>query len=217
MAYITPENITAYLDQLQVSDPETLALLEAIAERATGIVDTALGFSFEGYTAAEERTFQTRGGYRLYIDSAKPGSVTTVLSPSDVELDGNYQPVTNEAGNVYALDAITNGSFWFWEWGTPPPNCNLMSFPMQGTWPIKVTAEWGYGPPPPVIVQLTLEVAVNIWRSKDAGGFAESIGARQGGAVNITRYVAGINRDQQIIIDSVRSKYNASPPFQAFL
>ena len=65
----------------------------------------------------------------------------------------------------------------------------------------RVTAAWGYGPDvPSAIEQLTLELAVNIWRSRDKGGFSEIVGADGGGAV---RQVARLNKQQQATLQNI--------------
>lgn len=48
-----------------------------------------------------------------------------------------------------------------------------------------MTAAWGYGPPPPSISQVVLEVSVQWWRAKDAARFAEVVGVQREGAVSI--------------------------------
>lgn len=59
----------------------------------------------------------------------------------------------------------------------------------------RVTAVWGYGPTVPAqVVEVVLELAVNIWRSRDKGGFSEVVGVEGGGAV---RAVAGLTKQQQ--------------------
>jgi hypothetical protein len=69
----------------------------------------------------------------------------------------------------------------------------------------RVTAIWGYGPTPPdAIVQLTLELAVNIWRSRDKGGFSESVGVAGAGAI---RQVAGLNKQQIATLENLRDQY----------
>lgn len=63
----------------------------------------------------------------------------------------------------------------------------------------QVTAVWGYGPtPPPSIVEVTLELAVNIWRTRDRGGFVDTVGVDGSGA---TKHIAGLtNLQQQVLI-----------------
>jgi hypothetical protein len=67
-----------------------------------------------------------------------------------------------------------------------------------------VTAVWGYGPTPPdAIEQLTLELAVNVWRSRDKGGFTEMVGVDGSGAV---RQVAGLNAQQRMVLENMRDQ-----------
>ena len=175
MAYATEAELRQYLDQVGEEDT---ALLEAILERATSIVDGALGFSFAEYGEASERTVW--GGYSSYLvlPPHQAGSVTAVVLDGTTIDAEEYQVQT---GALYLLSG--------WRWGR---------------YRYVVTAVWGYGPPPASIVQLTLELAVNIWRSKDKGLFTEVIGAQGGGAI---RYVGGLNTLQRQIIENVRREF----------
>jgi hypothetical protein len=67
-------------------------------------------------------------------------------------------------------------------------------------WPIdgryRVTADWGHGAVPDDIKEITLELAVNLWRSKDKGSFTEIIGAEGGGAVAVVGALTTKQREQ---------------------
>ena len=68
----------------------------------------------------------------------------------------------------------------------------------------RVTAIWGYGPTPPdSIVELCLEIAVNIWRSRDKGGFSEVVGVEGSGAI---RHITNMNKGQVALLESVRDQ-----------
>jgi hypothetical protein len=68
----------------------------------------------------------------------------------------------------------------------------------------RVTAVWGYGPTPPdAIEQLTLELAVNVWRSRDKGGFTEMVGVDGSGAI---RQIAGLNAQQRMVLENMRDQ-----------
>lgn len=69
----------------------------------------------------------------------------------------------------------------------------------------QVTAIWGYGPLiPAAIEEVVLELAVNLWRSKDRGGFTEIVGVEGSGYI---RSVAGLTKQQTAIIESIISNY----------
>jgi hypothetical protein len=76
-----------------------------------------------------------------------------------------------------------------------------MSYGWYGSQPMRyrVTARWGYGPVPAEIEQVTLELAVNIWRSKDKGGFTEMVGVEGQGGI---RAVAHLTRGQQAVLEA---------------
>ena len=52
-------------------------------------------------------------------------------------------------------------------------------------------------------VEVVLELAVNIWRSRDKGGFSEVVGAEGGGAI---RAVAGLTKQQQATLENLRNE-----------
>lgn len=69
----------------------------------------------------------------------------------------------------------------------------------------RVTAIWGYGPTiPAAIEEVVLEIAVNLWRSKDRGGFTEVIGVEGSGYL---KSIAGLTKQQTAIIESIISSY----------
>jgi hypothetical protein len=68
----------------------------------------------------------------------------------------------------------------------------------------RVTAVWGYGPVPAAVEEVTLEVAVNLWRSRDKGGFTETIGVDGQGGI---RVVSGLTKQQQAILERVAQRW----------
>jgi hypothetical protein len=69
----------------------------------------------------------------------------------------------------------------------------------------RITAVWGYGPIiPAAIEEVVLEIAVNLWRSKDRGGFTEIIGVEGSGYL---KSIAGLTKQQTAIIESIVSSY----------
>ena len=62
-----------------------------------------------------------------------------------------------------------------------------------------MTARWGYGPAPDEIEQVTLELAVNMWRSKDKGGFTDVVGVEGQGSI---RAVAHLTSGQKAVLEA---------------
>jgi hypothetical protein len=56
---------------------------------------------------------------------------------------------------------------------------------------------------PDQVVEVVLELAVNIWRSRDKGGFSEMVGVEGGGAI---RAVSGLTKQQQATLENVRNE-----------
>jgi hypothetical protein len=70
------------------------------------------------------------------------------------------------------------------------------------TW-YRVEAIWGVGPVPPEVVQVTLQVAQNIWMGRGAGRFSESLGAEGGVAYN-----RAVTWAEKSVLAKVRQKYS---------
>ena len=221
--YITAADIQAYLDQLSLEANDESELLDSVAERATSIVDAALDFQFDCYDDAPSvQRVAARPGPWLFLPAHELGSVTSVtrtVGEDVIDYAGKWEPVVERYGRVHRLLAVADG--YEWDWSQPEAveaTCGVW-LPRGGRRRVAydVTAAWGYGPPPPSIVEVTLEVAVNIWRSKDSGGFAENIGVQSGGAVSIAQHVAGLSGSQQAIVDAVRRQYAPELPLEAVL
>lgn len=182
---ITATDIYTYLNQVAVNAANT-TLMTAIANRASDIVTQAVGFGFDGYTAGSKdvRADPTRSQY-LRLPAYNLGSVTTVVM------------VMNRGQEIESTRSISD---WIEE---PKFYLYRDHWWERGAW-YRIQAEWGYGDPPPALTQLALELAVNIWRSKEKGLFTEIMGAEGAGAV---RYIGGLNSLQRQIVDSVRRQY----------
>lgn len=186
MTYATLPQLLGYLDQTQKHDGLVAAVpltvgqeltLVATLERATSMIDAVLGFRFAGYTSAAQRVLAYGGAY-LALPPHQPGSVSSVTWGSATINPTSY--AATPAGQLLALAGA---------WGV-------------GAY--TVTAAWGYGDPPPVITQVCLELAVNLWRAKDTGSFQEVIGASDGAAL---RFVGGFTRQQQSLLAAVAQQY----------
>lgn len=191
--YATVDELRAYLRQVGDSSADTTLLTDCLT-RATGRVRERLralladpSFDYAEYAAAAPKVVQ---GYRtdyLALPAHQLGSVTAV------EYQSGTSPLT------WAAIADT----WAQESG------RLYRPAGWGAERYRITAVWGYGPTIPAAVEeVALEIAVNIWRSRDKGGFSETIGADGGGQ---QRTVAGLTRAQeQALADVAASIWSPS-------
>ena len=169
--------------------PATDDLLQDCLDRATDTIRQSLramladpAFDWTAWPAASTRIVRGYSTGYLPLPPHQAGSVTLVEYMS-TSSPAAYAAVPDqwlhEDSSLYRAGGWTQGRY-------------------------RVTAAWGYGPDvPPAIEQLTLELAVNIWRSRDKGGFSEIVGADGGGAV---RQVAGLNKQQQATLQSIRDQ-----------
>lgn len=190
-SYATVAQFKRYLKQLAtVTDATVLADIQDVLDRATDIVDLALGFSFVAYGAAAARDLRALGGD--VWDIAPPHEIASVASVYEITSKGTTYESTSEITDYEELEdgRLFRGAGW-----------------APGAW-YRITAEWGYGPAPAAIVEVTLEVAVNIWRSSDRGQFSDVIGVEGGGAVG---YQRALTNQQRMIIDQVRMRVLGGP------
>ena len=186
-AYVTAAEFggsQGYLKQVDITDANTLVVVSDIVDRATDFVDKYLEFSFGAYGSASVK--KVRAGWSNYL-SLPPhqiGSVTTVVDPAGTTLE--YWDEL-ESGKLLAVDTDSGGE-WSWR-----------------DYLYSVTAVWGYGPVPDSVVEVTLELAVNIWRSKDSGLFTRVIGAADGAAA--VGYEGELTPQQKMILDKIKASY----------
>lgn len=185
MAYATLAQMRALLKDVK-QDADTSDLLTAYLDRATDIVDLELGFGFADYGSVA-----TAKDLRLRVDSEylrlpyyQAGSITAVAALS---AKGTTSETTEAITDYAVLDdkRLWREAVWTAGW-------------------YRVTAKWGYGPAPASIVQLTLEIAVNLWRGRDNAGYSDVVGAGGGGAVG---YERGLTNRQRMILQDVRNRY----------
>jgi hypothetical protein len=166
------------------ADKETDQWLNELLVRAASLIDGALGWSFlsAGQTWADvalgTKTVRAEQGRWLRLPPYQQGSITALL------LAGAAVPGWEEA----------------WEAGRH-------YLRRDDGWEdarYAVTARFGYGPPPASLVELNLELAVNLFRSRDKGGFTELVGVEGSGGI---RFVGGMTKQQQLIIRDVRRQY----------
>lgn len=188
--YSTVALLREYLDQVEVTTATTTALTNILA-RASATVRSYLRallaapmFDFAVYGAASTKIVTAYGGNTLIIPAHQSASVTLV------EYEATTNPTTwsTIADEWYELDGGPLYRAYSWGWNYSP-----------ATMRYRVTAVWGYGDVPAEIEQITLELAVNIWRSKDKGGFTEVIGAEGGGAI---RAISGLPKHQREALEA---------------
>ncbi len=169
----------------------TEALLTDCLTRATDIVRGALAagladpdFDYAAYGVATTKLIKGYDTHYLSLPPHQAGSVTLVEYESGANPPAystlNADQWDEESGQLY------RASGWSGGYSRPPR--------------YRVTAIWGYGATvPAAIEEVTLELAVNIWRSRDTGGFTEFIGVEGGSNI---RMIAGLNAQQRMIIEN---------------
>lgn len=173
-------------------EPTTDTLLQAALDRATDMVRSALRslladptFDYTAYGAASTKIVYGYNSEYLTLPAYQLGSITLVEDQSGYS-PSIYSTVDSDLYEAQADGRVYRAGGW------------------SGATRYRVTAAWGYGPTPPdAVVQLVLELAVNIWRSRDKGGFTEIVGTEGAGAI---RQIAGLNKQQQMILEDLRDQ-----------
>lgn len=177
--------------------PATDGILQDCLDRATDIVRSAMRslladplFDYSAYGVASTKIVRGYDSYTLSLPAYQLASVTLI------EYQSSSNPSAYTALEAAQWEAQSDGklyraSGWGGGYGGDLPR-------------YRVTAVWGYGPTPPdAIAQLTLELAVNIWRSRDKGGFTEIVGVEGSGGI---RQIAGLNKQQAMTLESLRNQ-----------
>lgn len=177
--------------------PASDTVLQQCLDRATDIVRSAMRslladptFDYTAYVAASTKIVRAYDGHYLTLPAYQLGSITLVEYQSG-SYPSTYTTLTADQWEAQADGRIYRASGWGGGfWGDLPR--------------YRITAIWGWGPTPPdAIVEVTLEAAVNIWRSRDKGGFIETAGADGAGAL---RVVTGLTKQQQLTLESLRDQ-----------
>jgi hypothetical protein len=189
-SYPTVAQFRAYLKQTTTT---TLTDDDAqeILNRATAICDDAsvgLGFHFGGYTGGQQTVLSNHSPY-LELPPYQPGSVSAIT------LDGN--PIVDWVADPDGTLRRTVASQW--------PVKDIDAWGWRGFYYV-VTANWGYGPPPDSVIEVCLEVAVNIWRSRDAGRFTNVVGPADGGAVGYEGALTPLQRSVLQGLKQIKSR-----------
>jgi hypothetical protein len=192
MSYATVEELRAYLSQVGTTTGDT-EQLQDVLDRATDMIDQALGFAFAAYPgSATTKTITHTGGSTLYLPPHQAGTVTVVTDPWADTITSTYY-AEDDHGNLYT----TAENYPYGAHG------GVVGLFAPGRY--VVTAKWGHGPAPASIVEVCLELAVNIWRGKDRGMWTETIGVDGEGGL---RFTGGMTSQQRSILRA--AKYNAS-------
>jgi hypothetical protein len=189
MAYATVAQLRGYLQQVGTT-PADVTLMGEVLERATSIVDAELGFSFDGYQARAARdVWAGNGGQYLYLPAHEAGSLVTVhhvqgrgLVTETLRAVTDY--VIERGWKLYRLAGWQRRE-WY-----------------------RAVAAWGVGQAPASIVEVTLEVAVNIWQGRQATRFSENLGA-EGGAQMFYR---ALSWSQRSIIQREKQRFERALP-----
>lgn len=170
------------------SDETAEATIREALERATdiarGVLRNMTGdmqLEFAGYTTDTKRVYGS-GTQFLSLPAHDIGTVTTVVyTSSGASLAGYWEE--QDDGSLLAVETAT-GAVSYWRPGTP----------------YTITADWGYGEPPPAVEEVVVELAVNIWQSKSAGKFSRVVGVQGGGAVG---YEGALTPQQRMALENV--------------
>lgn len=176
--YATVDQLKVYLQQFQDTSAENAALTDVL-ERATAIINTSLGFRLSPAAIGSEVVYGD-GGTMLEPPLFVAGSVTSVTAPSAYAV-----PSYVESKGALLIKNLTTGVLGnavyprLYPYGDSYQE-NLGAW-LQGV-PYTVTATFGANDDDMLVAeQMCLEVAVRLWRFRDAGGSA-AIGA-EGGVV----------------------------------
>lgn len=186
MVFATIAALRTYLNQIPES-VATDAVLQEIIERSSSLVAQAL------YPV----TFQTEMPVASSIRVRTFGSARYLEVP-------RYWPDTITS---IKQDGITISSFVI-ATEKPFPEYSVSPY----LWPAgvyEITASWGNGYAPDLVTQITLEVAVNIWRTRSTGSFSDttgggSAGDPRGGGI---RYVGGMLPQHKDAISALKRQY----------
>ena len=186
-SYATVAQLRQYLGQVATGVSKD-AELTAILERAHAIVNDVLGFTFAAYgVTATDKDVRGQAGEWLRPPAYKAASITAITVVTSRGSDDESE----EAVDDYVVDEEIR-----------PYRVWLSGGWTRGTW-YRVTAIWGYGAAPDSVIETELEVAVNIWRSRDAASFGSTLGEGSG-SVGVNRALTWAQRS---ILEGVRAAY----------
>lgn len=175
----------------------TDAALQRRLDAATQIIDNELDLPSGAFSGSAASTQTVYGDGTIYLAPARfvGGSVTLVETisggevPDYIEQDGML--IVTDADGVIPPDP------WRRDWG-------LSGLAWREGIPYEVSATFGYASVPPDIKEACLEIAVRMWRAKDAG-FSDVVGVEGSGAVG---YNGALPNMVKRILDRYRETRN---------
>jgi hypothetical protein len=196
MAYATLAQLKAYLNQ--ITDDSQDALLEDVLDRATAIIDTVVGYSFAP-AASGERVVYGNGTDYLIPPQFVAGTVESVAT-----ITGYTVPdyIEQAGALVVTRESLTGAAYHSQSLSGAP-------YGLTGGWlagvPYTVTADFGVAATVPLDIQeCCLQLAVRIWRAKDAG-FSDVVGVEGSGDV-------GYNGALPALVKKILTTYATSSP-----
>jgi hypothetical protein len=190
----TRAELYAYLQQVAVNVVND-ALMDDVLARATSIVEQAVEHEYSVGGSPQLTTVEVYSyGSPYLMIPVHSGAVTSVVGPDGVVVPSTYYTEQSN-GTLYPVAGA--GSPVWWSPSRPYPTY------MWAAGRYLVTADFGPSAAPDAIVQVTLEVAVNIWRSRDKGSWTDVVGVDGSGGV---RFVGGLTKSQQGIIETERRR-----------
>ena len=177
--------------------PASDTVLQQCLDRATDIVRSAMRslladptFDYAAYGVASTKIVRAYDGSYLTLPAYQLNSITLVEYQSG-SYPSTYTTLTSDQWEAQADGRVYRAGGWGSGWWS-----DLARY--------RVTAVWGWGPTPPdAIVEVTLEVAVNVYRTRDTGGYVDLVGVEGAGA---TRPIAGLTKLQQQVLESLRDQ-----------
>jgi hypothetical protein len=194
-SYATLAQLRQYLPQV-AAGVAIDATLQLALDNATDVIRTAMrslladpAFDYAAFGAASTAIVLGYDSQYLRLPAFQAGSVTLVEWMTGTN-PAAYQAIADqwieESGKLYrAIGWGASGAYG----GRPR---------------YRVTAVWGYGATvPPAIVEVTLQLAVNIYRASDKGGFVEAITTDGSGTMS---QVAGLTATQKQTLNAARDQ-----------
>lgn len=214
-SYAAVADFREYLPDVRV-DVASDSTVQHLLDRATGLCNDAafgLGFAFDGYTV-ESRAILGPEGPRWVLPPHQLGSVRSVTLATTVLTVGiDYQIHTDADARQETLLRLAPG-FTGQEaaalYGDAPlPDWSWRTASSRALWTwlglyYDIIAAWGFGPAPPSVVEVCLQIAVNLYQSRKAGRFTNVIGAADGGPVG---YEGAATPQQKAVLAQVRHQY----------
>lgn len=187
---LTANNLTGGSSPTVEIVPDTDSDLQNALDRATSIIRDYLraelpdsSFDFVAYGSADTQIVRGYWSHLIQIPAHQMGSISLIerqitTNPESFVLLSD-QWIERANGQLYRAAGWDNENY-------------------------RITAVWGYGSNiPDSIIELTLELAANIWRTRDTGGFVDIVGVDGSGSI---RHIIGLNKQQQMIITNVRNQ-----------